>query len=90
MTLTLSFPPDDERKLARLAKASGTDTAEFVRRLVKKEIDAPISITEAAEPFARAVEASGVSDEEFTSILEEARTESRQARRGANRKSQSK
>ncbi len=81
MTVTISLLPDDERRLAQLAAASGTDMAEYVRRLIKKEIDAPLSIVEAAEPLARAVEKSGVSDDEFTSILQQARNEDREARR---------
>ena len=81
MTMTIALPPDDEKKLAKLAAASGTNAAEFVRRLIKKEIDAPLSIIEAAEPFARAVEKSGVNDEEFNSILNQARDEARKAHR---------
>ncbi|MGA3065878.1 MAG: hypothetical protein ABSF29_03420 [Tepidisphaeraceae bacterium] len=77
MTVTIALPPEDERKLARLAAASGTDPAEYVRRLIKKEIDAPLSIVQAAEPFARAVDAGGVSDEEFTDIVKQAQKESR-------------
>ena len=54
------------------------------RRLVKKEIDDPLSIIQAAEPFARAVEASGVSDDEFASIMLQAQDEARKARRSFN------
>jgi predicted DNA-binding protein len=85
MTVTIALPPDDEKKLALLAAASGTDTAEYVRRIIKKEIDAPLSIAQAAEPFARAVEKSGVNDDEFASILNQARTEARETRRTQGR-----
>lgn len=81
MTVKISLRPKDEKKLVRLAAASGTDTAEFVRWLIKKEIDVPVSIIQAAEPFARAVDASGVGDDEFTSTLRQARNEARCARR---------
>ncbi|HEX4056460.1 MAG TPA: hypothetical protein VHX86_19540 [Tepidisphaeraceae bacterium] len=81
MTVTIALPPDDEKKLARLAAANGTDTAEYVRRIIKKEIDAPLSITQAAEPFAGAVQSSGIGDDEFTSTLQQAKTEARSARR---------
>jgi predicted DNA-binding protein len=77
MIVTITLPPEDEKKLARLAAASGTEPDEYVRRLIKKEIDAPLSLVEAAEPFARAVEASGVNEQDFTSILQQARDEAR-------------
>ncbi len=80
MTVIIALPPEDEKKLARLAAAGGTDTAEFVRRLIKKEIDAPLSLLGAAEPFVRAVEASGATDDELTSILTQAQSEARTAR----------
>lgn len=82
MTVTIALLPEDEKKLAQLAAASGTDMAEYVRRLIKKEIAVPISISEAAELFARAIEASGISDEDFTSTLHKAQKEARQARKG--------
>jgi hypothetical protein len=42
---------------------------------------APLSLAEAAEPLARAVDAAGVSDDEFTSILVQARDAVRRDRR---------
>lgn len=62
MTVTVSLAPDEEQKLARLAAASGVNPSEYVQQLIKKELDAPLSLLEAAEPFARAVDSSGIGD----------------------------
>jgi hypothetical protein len=81
MTLNISLAPEDETKLSRLAAASGTDLNEYVQRLIRRELEVPLSLVDAAEPLARAVERSGVSDEEFTSIIEQAKSEARAQRR---------
>jgi hypothetical protein len=81
MTVSISLPPHTEAKLRQRAAAAGKDVSEFVSQLITKEVDAPLSIGQAAEPFARAVEASGVTDDEFTSLIEQARDEARRQRR---------
>jgi len=81
MTLSILLPPDAEARLRERARASGQDVAEYVRQLISRELEAPLSLLEAAEPFARAVDAAGVSDEEFTDILVKARDEARRERR---------
>lgn len=77
MTLTISLPGDAESRLKERARAAGQDVAQYVERLIKQELLAPLSLVEAAEPLAKAVDASGVNDEEFTSLLVEARGEVR-------------
>jgi predicted DNA-binding protein len=81
MTLSILLPPDAEARLQERARASGQDVAEYVRQLISRELEAPLSLLDAAEPFARAVDAAGVSDEEFTDILVKARDEARRERR---------
>jgi hypothetical protein len=54
---------------------------QYVEQLITKELVAPLSLAEAAEPLARAVDAAGVSDDEFTSILVQARDAVRRDRR---------
>jgi hypothetical protein len=49
--------------------------------LIKKELDAPLSLIEAAEPFARAVDSSGIGDDEFVSLVRQAQCDARRERR---------
>ena len=72
---------DAEEKLH--ARAAGQGVTQYVEQLVNKELIAPLSLTEAAEPLARAVDAAGVSDEEFTANLIEALDAVRKDRRGS-------
>ena len=81
MTLTISLPADAETKLKERALAAGQDITHYLEQLIAKELAAPLSLAEAAEPLARAVDAAGVSDDEFTSVLIEARDASRRDRR---------
>ncbi len=80
MTVTISLPDDAETKLKERALAAGKDVALYLEQLIAKELAAPLSLIEAAEPLARAVDAGDVSDDEFTSVLIEARDGSRRDR----------
>jgi hypothetical protein len=73
MSLTISLTPDAEARLKERARAEGKNVVEYVEELIARELMAPITLVQAAEPFARAVDESGISDDEFTSILNEAR-----------------
>lgn len=81
MTLTISLPADAGTRLEERARAAGQDVAQYVQQLVARELVAPLTLAEAAEPFVRAVGAAGVSDDEFTSALVEARDAVRRDRR---------
>ena len=81
MALTISLPDDAEARLKERAVAAGQDVAHYLGQLITKELAAPLSLAEAAEPLARAVDAAGVTDDEFTSILVEARDAVRRDRR---------
>ena len=61
--------------------AAGQDVTRYLEQLITKELAAPLSLAEAAEPLARAVDAAGASDDEFTSVLIEAHQASRRDRR---------
>ncbi len=80
MTLTISLPSDAEALLRQRAGAEGKDVAQYVEQLIARELEAPLALAAAAEPLARAVDASGVSDDEFTAILHEARDAARRDR----------
>ena len=81
MALTISLPIDAESRLRERARAAGQEVTQYVEQLITKELVAPLSLAEAAEPLARAVDAAGVSDDEFTSLLVEARDAVRRGRR---------
>jgi hypothetical protein len=63
------------------AKAAGQDVLAYLEQIIARELAAPLSLMEAAEPIARAVDAAGVSDAEFTSALTEVRNAARRDRR---------
>jgi len=81
MTLMISLPADAEIRLRERARAAGKDVNEYAEQLLVNELVAPLTLAEAAEPLARAVDASGVSDEEFRSLIVEARDAVRRDRR---------
>jgi hypothetical protein len=81
MALTISLASDAESRLRESARAAGQDVTQYVEQLIAKELAAPLSLAEAAEPLARAVDAAAVSDDEFTSILLDARDAVRRDRR---------
>ena len=73
MTLTISLPGDAETRLKDRAKAAGQDVTRYVEQMIARELAAPLSLIEAAEPLARAVDAAGMTDDEYTSLLVQAR-----------------
>jgi hypothetical protein len=81
MALTISLPIDAESRLRERARAAGQEVTQYVEQLITKELVAPLSLAEAAEPLARAADAAGVTDDEFTSALIEARDAVRRDRR---------
>jgi predicted DNA-binding protein len=81
MTLTISLPGDAEARLKERAKAAGQDVTKYVEELIARELVALLSLADAAEPLARAVDAVGVTDDEFTAILVDARDGARRDRR---------
>jgi hypothetical protein len=81
MTFTISLPSEAEKQLRERALAAGRAIEEYVQDMISRELAAPESLIEAAEPFARAVEATGVSDEEFSVVLNQAIEGARRERR---------
>ena len=81
MTLTISLPSDSEKKLVERARAAGQAPEQYAAGLLARELEAPLSLVEAAEPLARAVDTAGASDEQFTEAITEALQASRRQRR---------
>ncbi|MGA2501568.1 MAG: hypothetical protein ABSH20_27830 [Tepidisphaeraceae bacterium] len=85
MTLSIALPPDQEQQLTVRAAAAGKDLTTYVQDIIRREISAPLTFVEAAEPFARAIDASGETDADLRQTLEAALAESRNARRQLHR-----
>ncbi|HZL37057.1 MAG TPA: ribbon-helix-helix protein, CopG family [Tepidisphaeraceae bacterium] len=79
--MTISLPSDAEAALRERARAAGQDVSQYIERLIARELVAPLSLAEASEPLARAVDAAGATDDEYTSVLVDARDAARRERR---------
>jgi hypothetical protein len=79
--LTISLPGEAESRLRERARAAGQEVAKYVEQLITRELVPPLSLAQASEPLARAVDAAGVNDDEFTLALFEARDAVRRNRR---------
>jgi hypothetical protein len=77
MTLTIDLPRDVEEALRLQAAQSGQKIGAFVLQAVKEKIARASTFQEVCAPFAEAVQASGVSDEEFDCFFQQRREEVR-------------
>jgi hypothetical protein len=75
MTVTLEIEPEVESLLEKRAKADGCDIPDYLRKLIKKEVNRKRTFDEILAPFRLAVEKSGISDDELDSLFTEARRE---------------
>ena len=73
MTVTFDLPPDLETALREQAVQSGQDVSGFVLQAVREKIARVRTFEEVCAPFAHAVEAAHVTDEEFDRFFEEVR-----------------
>lgn len=82
MTVTIHFPPEVETAMRQQAARSGQDVPAFVLQAVQKKIAKTRSFDEVCAPFAEAVTASGIDDQELDRTFQEARDEVWQEKRG--------
>lgn len=73
MTVTIELPSDLEEALRLQAAQSGQDLGSLVLQAVREKIARSRTFEEVCAPFARAVEASGMTDEALDAFFEEAR-----------------
>lgn len=85
MTITVDLPAETERKLRERAAQTGRDVAAVARELIERAVRAEAGLDEILAPFRRQVAESGISDDELTALLGEARDEARRARDGGAR-----
>jgi hypothetical protein len=82
MTVTIHFPPELEESLRQYAARSGQDVSKFVLKAVEEKIAKARTFEEICSPFAEAVAATKVSDEEFDRFFGEVRDEVWQEKQG--------
>jgi predicted transcriptional regulator len=82
MTLTIDLPAELEKALRQQAADTGQDVRAFVLQAVREKIARARPFDEICAPFARAVESTGITDEEFERFFEEAREEVWQEKQG--------
>jgi hypothetical protein len=75
MTLTINLPPEVEQAARRYAARSGEELSAFVLQAVKEKIARSRTFAEVSAPFAQAVKATGMTDEEFDRFFEDVRQE---------------
>jgi hypothetical protein len=89
MTFSITLPPETEQRLRERATQAGQTVEGFIRQLVEREVLGPngspapeTGAVPAAKtfdaifaPLRKAVEESGITDEELNDLLEQAREE---------------
>ena len=75
MTLTIDLPSDLERTVRQQAARRGQDVSGYVLQAVQEKVAKARTIAEICQPFATAVAATGITDQEFDEFFEEARNE---------------
>jgi hypothetical protein len=86
LTLTLTLPPETERKLRACAAASGQDIASFALRAIQEKLQStPLpTMDERLAPLRQEFRDSGMTEDELYELLKEARDEVRRKRRERN------
>lgn len=82
MTLTIELPPELETTLRQQAARSGQDVQAFVLQAVQEKIAKARTFEEICAPFAEAVAAAGMTDDEFDRFFDEVREEVWQEKQG--------
>ena len=72
MTITIDLRPEQERRLAERAARAGQDVAAYIRHLIDRDID-PESLDAILAPVRRNFEQSGMTDDDLSVLVEEAR-----------------
>ena len=75
MTLTIDLSPDLEKTVRNQAAKNGQDVGAFVLQAVNEKLAKARTMAEVCAPFAQAVAATAISDEEFDRFFEDAREE---------------
>jgi regulator of protease activity HflC (stomatin/prohibitin superfamily) len=82
MTLTIDLPPDLEKTVRQQAAKNGQDVDAFVLQAVNEKLAKARTFDEICAPFAEAVAATGVGDDELDDLVAEAREDAWQEKQG--------
>jgi hypothetical protein len=82
MSVTIDLPPELEQTVRQHAARSGQDLSAFVVQAVQEKIAKTRTFDEICAPFAQAVAATGISDDEFDHFFQEVREEVWQEKQG--------
>ncbi|MGD0463791.1 MAG: hypothetical protein ABSB74_14990 [Tepidisphaeraceae bacterium] len=82
MVLTLSISAETEATLKAKAAAAGVDVETYAATLVEQTTKAPLSLREISGPIAEDFAKSGMTEDELSDLLEEAKHEMRAEKRG--------
>ncbi len=83
MTLHISISPEAEAKLRERAAAAGLSVDQYATGVLERSADQPLSIEAISGPIGRAFEASGMTEDQLTELLERAKHEERLRRRAS-------
>ncbi len=83
--LTLQIPPDAEARLAEKARSAGMDMPSYAQQILVTEARRP-TLREISGPIGEAFAASGMSEDELSDLLEEAKHKMRSDRRAGETK----
>ena len=73
MTLSIDLPVDLEKSVRQQAARRGQDVTTFVLQAVEEKVAKARTFEEISRPFADAVAATGITDQEFDNFVHEAR-----------------
>ncbi len=79
MTITISLPPETEKKLLEAAANSGVAPAAYAGKLIESGLSGG-TFDQILAPVRKGFEDSGLTDDELTGLFEEARDEAWQQR----------
>src|SRR5712691_7590441 len=85
MTITLTMPPETQRKLVERAARAGQNVESLACELIERSLNDEPTLDEILAPFRRQVAASGLSESELTALFEESRDEVDRAQQEARR-----
>lgn len=71
--ISIRLSKEAEAKLKVRAAVAGVDLAEYVATLVEQNARRPLSLEEISGPVAKDFEASGMTDDQLSDVLEEAK-----------------
>ncbi len=75
VTVKLSLTRDEERLLLARATEKGQDVADYLRTLVEQDLKRPPALSEILAPIHEEFRQSGMTEDELSALIEEAREE---------------